>query len=143
MLLALVVVSLIPTVVGPGFNTVTMLQVILPDALILGSIHVTVRASTISFVKGPETFVDVTVSVHEFALAMSSVVFPLANIFCTIGPLLLSEPVSKTSFPLARVHSARSVSVGLSLDSWLVESKYFSLAQCFFAFRLGEIFAGG
>lgn len=97
-----------------------MLQVILPHALVLGSVDVLVDAWAICFVVCPESVIDVTVHVDETALSVSSVLAPLTRIFGTVWPLLLTEAVSEASLPFSCVHSSSLELVRLSLLSWLV-----------------------
>lgn len=102
-LLTLDVIPLIPTAVCPLLYSVAMLQVILPNALVLSSIHMSVGPSSVRFIERPEAFVHVSVRMHKFAFPMGSVILPLADVFGSIGPLLLTIAVSEAPLPLAGV----------------------------------------
>lgn len=111
MLFSTLVLTCIDTAIGPRFFTIPMLKIVLPFALVLGSIHMDVSALAISLIVDPIAFVDIAVDVNEATLTMGSSVLPLAIVLRTIWPVTSAMSVAETSFPLARVLSTGLVRV--------------------------------
>lgn len=74
----------------------------------------------------------------EFALAMRSIVLPLAQILCTVRPHLLAFTVAEPSNPLSVVSRARFKHVFWSCLPLSVRVKY-CFGQCFLLVRYREI----
>ena len=114
------IITFVPGLISPSLYTVAMLQVVLPHALVLRTIHVLVDSASISFIVSPVSIIDVTVNMNESTLAMSSVFSPLARVLGTITPSLLSEAIAETTLPLACVDGESLESVGRSLFTGLI-----------------------
>jgi hypothetical protein len=81
-----------------------MLQVILPESLVLGSILMNIGSVTIGLVIAPLSIVDVSIGMHEFTLAVSLVIFPLTDILGAIRPSLRSVTMPLAAFPVTVVN---------------------------------------
>ena len=112
MLAAESVVALVAGLVSPSLYTVSVLEIILPHALILGPIHVLVNTTAVRFVISPVSIVDVAVHVDKATLAMSPVLSPLATVLSSVVPGLLAKAISETSLPLTGVNGTSLESVG-------------------------------
>ena len=115
MLLASEVLSVIDRAVRPALLTLSMLKVVKPLALVLGSIHVDVDACAICLIVDPVTLIDVTIDVSELSNSVRPVVLPVTLVLGAVGPDLLSEAIAEAANPLARVLRIRPVGVGGSL----------------------------
>ena len=71
------IVPLVVRTVCPGFLTLTVLEVISPQAFVHSSIDVLVDTKAIRLVVSPESIVNIAVNVNESALAMRPVFPPL------------------------------------------------------------------
>ena len=61
-----------------------MLEIILPETLVLSSVHMLVDTPSIGFVVGPVAVIDVAIDVNESTFTVGSVLTPLAAVF---GPI--------------------------------------------------------
>ena len=100
------VVTVVSGLVRPGLDSVAVLQVVLPHALVLRAIHMLVDTATIGLIVGPVAVIDVAVDVDEPTLAVGPVLSPLAAVLGSVAPRLLTEPVAEPTLPLAGVHGA-------------------------------------
>ena len=99
----------------PDLHAEAMLLIILPMALIPGTLSINVCASPVGFVIHPLAFVDVTIDVVEFPLAESLPVVPLAFVLGTISPAHGTSPVSEAAEPLSIVYGLILVLIGLDV----------------------------
>jgi len=139
MLAAELVISIVATFVGPGLNTSTMLQIVLPFSFVHSAIYMLVNPCAIRFVVSPVTIVNVSINVDKLAFSMSTIFSPLSHVLSSIRPGLLAETITETSFPLTIVHGTSFKLVSRSLLSWLIGfiNAFRHSLSCFF---LGEVF---
>ena len=97
-----------------------MLQVILPHALVLGTINVLVNAATIGLVIGPISVIDISIDMNKATLTMSPILTPFTAIPGSVVPRLLTEAVSEASLPLTCVNSSRLEGIWCTLLALLV-----------------------
>ena len=114
MLHSLTVVSVVGTAILPELKAVTVLQVVMPLALILGSIHVDVRAESVRLVLFPLSVKNVAVSVPKNSSTFSLAEAPPPFVLGAIWPDLDTIAVSKFAQPLALVDSSTLKSVSRS-----------------------------
>ena len=76
MLLAFKVGAYIPRLIHPCLNSLSMLEIVFPIALILCSVLVCVYTFAISFVESPFSFEDVFISMLESSLSVGFIVLP-------------------------------------------------------------------
>ena len=101
MLLACHVLAFVSRAISPGFDALTVLEVVSPVPLVGGSIDMEVDTIAVGLIVDPFTVVYISVYVDELALSVGSVVLPLSSILCTIWPLLNSVPISESSDPFS------------------------------------------
>ena len=77
----------------------------------------------------------------EFTISMSSIVFPLPLIGCTIGPLLQPLSIPKTAFPFTNVACTRLEPVKPSTFSWSIGIEHLVLLNGLRRFRQREVLA--
>lgn len=102
----MVIVTDITAAIGPYFLTGTMLEVMLPIALVPCSVHVSVNAITISFILEPFALKYITVNVPELPTTACLIELPEAFVACAIRPYLDTEAMLHVAKPLPFVHSA-------------------------------------
>lgn len=139
MFAAELIVSIVATFVGPGLNTSSMLQIVLPFSFVHCAIYMLVNPWTIRFVVCPKTIVHVSINVDKLAFSVSAIFPPLSHVFSPVRPGLLPETITETTFPLTSVHSTSFKLVSRSLLSGLigfVNAFRHSLPRFF----LGEVF---
>lgn len=102
MFLTFNVLTLVLAAVCPGFYATSMLHVVFPVAEVPRTVCMLVKSITVCFVKLPVPFVEVSVGVPKFSLAIGAVVVPLALIFTAVGPKL-STPTLLAFFVLSHV----------------------------------------
>ena len=78
-----------------------MLEIILPHALVLSTVHMLVDTTAICLVIGPVAVIDVAIHVDKSSLAMSSVLTPLTAVLGPIVPSLLAKAITEAALPLA------------------------------------------
>lgn len=88
-----------------------MLLVLLPVALVPGTLHVGVDAKAVRFIVHPLAVVDVTISMEELSLATCLIILPISFIVCSIDPDHISTSVAQAALPLTSVHSTGAVGV--------------------------------
>ena len=103
MLAAEGVVALIARLVCPRLDSVPMLQVVLPHALVLGPIHVLVNTATVGLVVSPVSIIDVPINMDKAALTMGPILTPLTAVSGSIVPRLLAHAIPEATLPLALV----------------------------------------
>ena len=98
------VTSLILSTIRPGFDTKTVLSIILPVAYIFGSTRVFINSPSAGFIVTPVSLINVAVGMDNSSLATGLIQLPVSFIFRAICPDLdsFSVPVS-ISGPLAKV----------------------------------------
>ena len=74
-----------------------------------------VDSLSIRLVIDPVSFVNIAIYVRELAKAMSSVIFPVALVACSIRPNLLSIAIAEATDPLTSVLRASRICICLSL----------------------------
>ena len=116
-LFALEVLAFVYSVVRPGFQSVSVLLIITPSALIPCTVGMSVDTLAIGFVIDPLSFVDVTVCVVELALSVCFAVAPFTLVTRSVEPFLLALAVSYPVHPLALVERA-----AVELDGSLMDS---------------------
>ena len=104
MLLALEVVALVPAAVRPDLLTGTVLQVLLPVALIPGPVHVHVNAVAVGLIVEPLTLKHVPIHMPELTAPTGLVQAPETLIPSAIGPNLHPEAVLHAAQPLTLVN---------------------------------------
>jgi hypothetical protein len=78
-----------------------------------------VYSRAICFIICPEAVINIAIDMYKFTFAMCAVFSPLARVFGTIWPRLLTEAIAETAPPLSLVDCAsfklirRSVFTGL------------------------------
>ena len=97
-----------------------MLKVVLPETLVLGTVHVLVDSAAVCLIICPVAIIDVAIYVDESSLAVGSVFSPFSRVLRTVRPCLLSEPITEATFPLASIDSAGFELVRLSRLARLV-----------------------
>ena len=105
------VIALISRLVRPRFNTPTVLQVILPLAFILCTVHVLVDTRAIGLIVCPVAIINIAVHMDKFTLTMCSILTPLTSINSTVRPNLFAKPVAESTSPLAIIAGSRSKDV--------------------------------
>ena len=88
MLSAKLVATLITRAIRPGLQTITVLFIFLPIALILGAVEVAINSHTVRFVILPLTVIYVTVCVDQSTSAVGLAICPVALVQRTIRPYL-------------------------------------------------------
>lgn len=88
----------------PDLHTEAVLLIILPVALVPGSLGVDVGPGPVGFVVRPLALVDVAIDVVKFPLAEGVPVAPLALVLGTVQPAHGTSPVSEAPEPLSVVH---------------------------------------
>ena len=102
------VIALISRLVRPRFNTPTVLQVILPLAFILCTVHMLVDTRAIGFIVCPVAIINIAVHMDKFTLTMCSILTPLTSVNSTVRPNLFTKPVAESTSPLAIIAGSRS-----------------------------------
>ena len=105
MLLAFSVLALVLGVIVPVLDSLTVLKVIFPVALVGSSIAVGVLSVSMSFISLPLSFVLVTVHMPKDSLAVCFVVLPVPLVLGSIWPDLYAISMSDVAFPLTLVPS--------------------------------------
>lgn len=82
----------------------------------------------------PVSFVDVSINVGEFTMAMGSVIFPCTFITSTIRPNLFTLSISESSDPFSCVGGTCSIGVGRS-DFSLGVRVVGCVSDCLFQFN--------
>ena len=134
------VITFVARFVGPCLNSVTMLKVIFPHSLVLGTVYMLVYTTSVCFIVSPIAIIDVSVYMDEATLAVSPVFPPFARVFCSVTPSLLTEAISESSLPLTCVNGASLESVSRSLFTRLILIVN-ALCHCFSRFFLSKVFA--
>ena len=86
----------------------SVLETLLPAALVNSAIVVSVHPVAIFEVVGPAAFVDVTIRVGELTLIRGLPIAPLALVARSVFPLHGARAMSKSSSPLAKVGGSRA-----------------------------------
>lgn len=94
MFLASAVISLIPGAILPGFDTVTLLEVLLPLSFIACTVEMDIDTVAISLIVDPLPVEYIAIDMMELAFTMCFVVFPISFILGAIGPGLNAVPVT-------------------------------------------------
>jgi len=134
------VVALVARLVRPRFDSVAVLEVVLPHALILSTIDVFVDTTAVGFIICPVTIINVSIDMDESTLAVSSVFTPLTRVLGAVTPCLLAKTISESPLPLPSVDSSSLESVWWPLLArliWIVEVPGHGLA----GFLLREVLA--
>jgi len=97
-----------------------VLKVVLPETLILGTVHVFIDSTAVCLIVCPVAVIDVAIYVDESSLAVGSVFSPFSRVLCTVRPCLLSESITEATFPLASIDSAGFELVRLPRLAWLI-----------------------
>jgi hypothetical protein len=104
MLLSFMIATLIFRVVGPDLLAFAVLQIVLPLALVAGTVLMYIDTPAVSLVIEPFAFKDITIDVPEFTVTAGLVESPMALVFGTVLPdlnavamLHVSEPVTGVS----------------------------------------------
>ena len=113
MLASINVITFVACTIKPGLNPTSMLLIILPGALIHGTIVMYVLTVAICFVLAPFTDVDVAIGVDQSSNTISLSVAPLTLKQGTIDPNLssLSCTSLKVCLPLSEVYNSGVESV--------------------------------
>jgi len=135
------IITFIARFVSPSLNAKSMLQIILPHAFVLSSIHMFVDSAAVCLVVGPVAIVDVSIDMNETTFTVSSVFTPFATVLGSITPCLLAETVTESTLPLASVNCTSLESISWALLSRLVRV-ICVLGDCLTGFFLSEILAG-
>jgi len=124
MLFSHLVFTFVDTAVSPSLLALAMLKIILPQAVVLGPIHMIVGAFSVRLIVDPVTSVDIAVDMDKLALPVRSIVFPFTFVGSAICPNLLALSISETSSPLTLVLCTRPVRVATDLLSlvWVIGS---------------------
>lgn len=69
---------------------------------------------SVGLIIDPVSFIEVSINVHEFTLAMGSVIFPATYVLSAIRPLLFALAIPKATDPLSVIPSARLEDILLS-----------------------------
>ena len=104
------VFSYIRWAINPCFFSFTMLQVKLPFSFILSS-FLWKHSESMGFIVSPITFVNISVTVNVFALAMCFAVAPFSLVTGVIRPYLYTISMAKTSKPFTFINSPCFVSI--------------------------------
>lgn len=112
------IVTLIPGLIWPRFNAVTVLLVIFPFTFVDGTIVVQVSSLPIGLVVSPLSLINVTVRVNQAPDAVSATLLPLSLVQGSIEPHLstLASPCLQVRQPLANVDGPTSQLVGALFD---------------------------
>jgi hypothetical protein len=108
------VATFVATTVLPALHALSILQVILPVALILRAIYVNVNTVSVGLIVFPLAFIYVAIGMPELSTAVSLVLAPLTLILSVIGPYLDTRSVSHIILKVAFVNS--SIFEGKFLD---------------------------
>ena len=113
MLASINVITFVACTIKPGLNPTSMLLIILPGALIHGTIVMYVLSVAICFVLAPFTDVDVAIGVDQSSNTISLSVAPLSLKQGAIDPNLssLSSSPFQVSLPLSKVYNSSVESV--------------------------------
>jgi len=106
MLHSLFIAALVLGPIGPGLDAGAILEIISPVALILSTVDMYVNAVAICLIVFPETFIDISIGMPEFTLAVRFVEAPLALVFGAIWPNLSSWAVTGAIFEVSTVDCA-------------------------------------
>lgn len=134
------IVTLVSRLVGPGFNTLSMLQVVLPHSFVLSAIDMLVDSRTVCLIVRPETIVNITIYMSKGTLAMSSVLAPFTVVFGSIRPNLCTSAITETALPLSGIDRSSLESIGRPVYSGLIGIVK-TLCNCLTRFLLGEVLA--
>jgi len=96
---------------------------------------------TVGFIVDPLPIVDVTVYVDELSLAVGPVVYPFADVFCPVGPILLPVAVAETALPRTFVCGAGRESVERAVFSLLIGIPFYAGSDGFPGLFLSEVLA--
>jgi hypothetical protein len=130
--------TLILRALVPDFDTVAVLLVVLPLALVSGSLGIDVSPGAIRFVVAPLAFIDVAVDVIEFSMAESLPITPLSFVDCAIRPTHGAASMAEPTEPLSVVHGLILVLIGLNIG-FLICLK--GAMQCLLGLFVSEVFA--
>lgn len=83
-----------------------MLHVVIPVAVVLGSVYVDIDTLSVSLVTFPVPIVHIAICMPKLASAVSLVSFPVAFVLRSVRPYLDTEPVSLSLQPLSSVDSS-------------------------------------
>merc|ERR1712166_407145 len=86
-----------------------MLLVVLPLAVVIGSLGVDILPMTVGLIVAPHSVVDVSVCVVELALTASLVELPFAFVTSSVCPKDSSLAMAHSSFPGTRILSTCAV----------------------------------
>ena len=113
MLASINVITFVACTIKPGLNPTSMLLIILPGALIHGTIVMYVLTVAICFVLAPFTDVDVAIGVDQSTDTISFSVAPLSLKQGAIDPNLpsLSSSPFQVGLPLSKVYNSSVESV--------------------------------
>ena len=114
------VLSLVRCAIGPRFQALPVLLVLLPAATILGPVQVTVGAEAVSFVVLPVAIVNVAISVDQATLSVGFVLRPVAFVHRAVWPDLdsLSLTRGRALGPLALIPGTILQDDHLSAFTW-------------------------
>lgn len=113
-----------------------MLEVLLPLALVPGSIHMDIDALAICLIIDPVSLINIPIDVGELSKTMGPVVLPVAFVAGAVRPDLLSIAISESTDPLSCILGPCRVSVCsslLTLGIWIVRGvrdSFFQLNRC-------------
>ena len=106
MLLALRVVASVATAICPDLLAWSVLEVLLPVALIPSSVHVYVDTIAVSLIVEPLSFKHIAIDVPKLASAACLIEPPEALVSGAIWPDLDAKSMLHVAQPLAFVHGA-------------------------------------
>jgi len=109
----LVILALVSGAVRPALLTETVLFVLKPLAFVLSAVHMSVGTLSMCLVIQPVTLVGVAIRMVKLAVASGAILFIVAFVARTVGPLLDTEAVSGLADPLSSVNATIR-----ECDSW-------------------------
>ena len=114
------VIALVARLVRPGFNAVSMLEIIFPHALVLRTVHMFVNTAPIRLVICPVSIVDIAIDVDESTFTMSTVFTPFTRVLGSVAPSLFTKTITEATLPLACVYGSSLECVSRPLLTGLI-----------------------
>jgi hypothetical protein len=117
-----------------------VLEVVLPEAYVLGSVLMDVGTIAVGLVVAPFTLVDIPIGMDELSFSLCLVLYPVPRVLCTIWPCLDTVSVPLAIDPLTFIYrpsfkfmAALPLSFYASLLRLLIffKSKVFTRANLF------------
>jgi hypothetical protein len=113
-----VILALVFSSIRPALLAKTMLFVFKPLPFVLSAVHVSVGPLSVCLIIQPVSFVCVAVRVVQLAVAGRTILFIVALVARSIGPLLDTEAVSGVTDPLSSVNSTIWECNSRFFDAW-------------------------